>query len=267
MKIIHVTDTHLVRRGDHLHDLDPFERLREAVRDIRDHHADARLCVITGDLTHHGRLEEYEAFREAIAELPMPVRLLIGNHDDRTAFRTAFPDVALDAAGFVQHEAVIEDEALLFLDTNEPGTHAGRYCSARMAWLSERLREHAHRRRRIMLFMHHAPMRLGMKSMDDLMLADHEDLAGTIRAAGGVAYVVFGHVHRPVSGLWAGTPFTAIRGTNHQVWLDFTVTEGVPCSHEPPMYGIVLLDRDQIVYHAHEHADQSRKYIYEPEPH
>jgi 3',5'-cyclic-AMP phosphodiesterase len=267
MKIIHVTDPHLVRRGELLHGLDPFERLREAVCDIRDHHVDARLCVITGDLTHHGRPEEYEAFREAIADLPMPVQLLIGNHDDRACFRAAFPNAPLDAAGFVQHEVVIEDDALLFLDTNEPGTHAGRYCEIRRAWLAERLREHAVRRRRIVLFMHHAPARLGMKPMDDIMLADHEDLAGTIRAAGGVAYIVFGHVHRPVSGLWAGTPFTAIRGTNHQVWLDFSVTEGIPCSHEPPMYGIILLDHGQIAYHAHEHADPSRKYIYVPEAH
>ncbi len=83
-KIIHLTDTHLgCARTRYCMSLDPYARLKAAVQDISERHADADLCVVTGDLTHHGLPEEYAAFREVIADLSVPVRLMIGNHDKR----------------------------------------------------------------------------------------------------------------------------------------------------------------------------------------
>ena len=41
MKIIHVSDTHLVAAGGKLHGLDPRERLRQCFEDIVTHHTDA----------------------------------------------------------------------------------------------------------------------------------------------------------------------------------------------------------------------------------
>ncbi|WP_420103861.1 metallophosphoesterase, partial [Bosea sp. (in: a-proteobacteria)] len=50
MKIIQITDTHLVPPGGIVHGLDPAQQLREALADIAARHADADLVVITGDL-------------------------------------------------------------------------------------------------------------------------------------------------------------------------------------------------------------------------
>ena len=48
---------------------------------------------------------------------------------------------------------------------------------------------------------------------------------------------------------------------SHQVWLDFSEdTEGVPGSHEPPAYAIVLIGADQVVIHFHDFLDDSRKF-------
>ena len=51
MKIIQVTDTHLMPRGTELNGLNPIERLEACIASITEHHSDAELCIITGELT------------------------------------------------------------------------------------------------------------------------------------------------------------------------------------------------------------------------
>ena len=47
MKIIQVTDTHLMPRGTELNGLNPIERLEACIASITEHHSDAELCIIT----------------------------------------------------------------------------------------------------------------------------------------------------------------------------------------------------------------------------
>ena len=46
MKIIQVTDTHLMPRGTELNGLNPIERLEACIASITEHHSDAELCII-----------------------------------------------------------------------------------------------------------------------------------------------------------------------------------------------------------------------------
>ena len=50
MKIIHVTDLHLVPPGEKLWGFDPMARFEACLADIERHHRDAAFCVITGPL-------------------------------------------------------------------------------------------------------------------------------------------------------------------------------------------------------------------------
>jgi 3',5'-cyclic-AMP phosphodiesterase len=54
VKIIQITDLHLVPDGRTLFDLSPERRLRQCIEDVNAQHADADLVVITGDLAHNG---------------------------------------------------------------------------------------------------------------------------------------------------------------------------------------------------------------------
>ena len=90
MKFIHITDLHLVPPGQKLWGFDPFPRLDQCLADIMKYHADAEFCAISGDLTERGEAESYRALQERLKKFPLPVHLMLGNHDDRATFLKVF---------------------------------------------------------------------------------------------------------------------------------------------------------------------------------
>jgi 3',5'-cyclic AMP phosphodiesterase CpdA len=256
---LHLTDPHLVPAGQRLYGLDPAERLRAAVADIVARHgpngpAPAAFALLTGDLAHHGSSEPYALLREILAPLPMPVHLLLGNHDDRAAFRAAFPEVPVDRHGFVQSAFATPVGRFLLLDTHEPGTAAGVLCARRLAWLAERLAEAGDAP--VFLALHHPPARSGIAGMDRIPLRDAEALWEVLaphRAR--IRHMFHGHLHRPFAGSWRGIPFSSLRGTSHQVALDLAERTTVPGSHEPPAYALVRASAEEVVVHTHDFLD------------
>ena len=259
MKLIHLTDTHLVEPGQILYGLNPLERLNLAVASINSLHADADQVVITGDLTHWGQLGAYHALHESLAALKPAYTLILGNHDNRELFRSVFSDALEDENGFVQglQETAVGD--FLFLDTNQPGTHSGWYCANRLHWLSEQLARSGDTPKYI--FMHHPPFEVALEPMDRIGLVQRDEFLQVLRPyLGSVRHLFFGHVHRPISGSWHGVPFSTLRGTNHQVWLDFSAQGDIPGSHEPPAYSVVLINGETVLVHTHDFLDQSLKF-------
>ncbi len=248
MKIVQITDTHLVRPGETIYGLDPEARLRAVIDNILLSHADADLVVITGDLTDRGEREAYRAFRDQIARLPMPVRLLMGNHDDRRAFRDVFADHPVDAHGFVQ--SVLDAPGgigrFIFLDTNEPGWSGGRLCPARLGWLEAQLAEVEDKP--VTIFMHHPPHDLGVTHFEKINLADPAPFLAMLRGhAGGVRMVIIGHVHLPISGtLPGGLPFYAGRGANHHMAFDAAARD---CQWRAggPNYSVIQVDEEHLL--------------------
>ncbi len=259
MKLIHITDTHLVAEGEQLYGLDPRARLDACIADINRHHGDADLVVITGDLTHFGDPAAFANLKDALDRLTPPYQLVVGNHDLRETLLRFFPDTPCDEAGFVQSVLDREDGRLLFLDTTLPGTHAGHYCETRLAWLGARLREAMDRPN--FLFMHHPPFPTGMVPLDRISLKQADAFAAAVKPfREQIAHLFFGHVHRPICGSWLGIPFSTLRGTNHQVSFDLDAEGGIPGSHEPPAYAVALIGSEQCVVHTHDYLDQSPRF-------
>ena len=253
MKFIHLSDLHLVAPGTLLHGLDPVRGLERCVASICTHHANAALCVVTGDLTHDGEPTAYDAARRCLAGLPMPVHLMIGNHDDRAAFRTAFPAAPVDGAGFVQQAFGTGAGRFVLLDTHEPGHAEGALCGRRLDWLDAELR--ADQAAPLFLFLHHPPFHVGLQRMDRIRLLDGGPLLDTLRPhLPRVRHLFIGHLHRTIAGSWHGIPFSGVRGTSHQIALDFITADVAPVSFEAPGYGVVALSPEAVVVHFEELA-------------
>lgn len=199
MKIVQITDTHLVPPGQTLYGLDPAARLEQVVADILAHHADADLVAITGDLCNDGEPAAYALLREILSPLTMPVRLMLGNHDERPAFRDAFPDQPVDPNGFVQSHLDTEHGHLLFLDTHHANTIGGRYCESRQSWLEDALAQAGPLP--VTVFLHHPPIDCGLAHFRKIGLHDAEAVLAPLRAhPGGVRHILFGHIHVSLSG-------------------------------------------------------------------
>ena len=252
MKLIQITDLHLVAPGETLFGLDPLARLAACLQDIEDHHGDADAIVVTGDLTHDGEIAAYEALAESLSGLTPPVHLMLGNHDRRDAFRTVFGDSHF-TAGFVQKSVDLDGRRLILLDTLKEGAVEGELCPARLGWLERQLAGAGDGG--ALVFAHHPPFRLHMPALDRVRLGEAEAFARIANDAGNVRHVFAGHVHRPVSGSWRGIPFNAMRGTNQQTALVFE--DRFVTSHEPPAYAVILVDGDGVVVHFHDFLDRT----------
>lgn len=257
MKFIHFTDTHLVPRGEMLHGLNPCERLDACIDDINRNHADAELCVLTGDLAHVAQPKAYEDLNQCLAKLRVPIHLLVGNHDHRDRLLAEFPDLPQDSDGFLQTSVDTSAGRFLMLDTVEQGKGWGSYCDARLAWLRQALDQS--RDKPVYLFMHHPPFDVGIPCIDRIGLgADGGRIGDVVSDFDHIRHIFFGHVHRPIAGSWLGIPYTTLRATSHQTPLDFDVTDVVPKSHEPPAYAVVFLGQQQTTVHFHDFLDTYR---------
>ena len=126
MKFIHFTDTHLITPGERLHGIDTFERLDLCLESILARHGDAAFCVLTGDVADRPSAGTYAAARTRLAAFPLPVHVLLGNHDDRDTFLRASPDTPVDEHGFVQSRIETNAGVFLLLDTVETGVQSSR---------------------------------------------------------------------------------------------------------------------------------------------
>ena len=263
MKILQVSDSHLTLPGDTIFGSDPHRKLAAAIEDINRNHADADLCVFTGDLVDNSHPRTYELVRDTISALSTPFRIIPGNHDDRGALLRWFPDIAIDGNGFLQSILKTPAGSLLFLDTVDEGVHSGIYCERRMAWLKAALDRNAGEA--VYIFMHHPPFHIGLKHLDGYVMAGGDAFGELLDGYPNVRHIFLGHVHRPVTGSWRRIPFSALKSTNHQAFLDLRGGDLNICTLEPPSYAVILLDDQRTIVHFHDFLDRSPKYAFYPE--
>jgi len=248
MKFIHISDIHLVPEGSVLNGGIPSDRFEACLQDIERHHKDAEFCVISGDLTEFAEPEAYAYLARRLARFPLPVFLMIGNHDTRETFLRAFPGHPVDEAGFIQYRHQTEAGVFLFLDTTRDGidVHEGQLCALRLNWLRAQLE--AAGDKPVYVFMHHPPFDLGIPYVDEIKLVEADAFAEVAGRALNLRHVFYGHVHRMTYVNWHGIPFTSLPSLNHQIPLVAASVEGEFCD-EPPAYAVITLAPEQMTVH------------------
>lgn len=194
MLIAHISDLHI----------DNGQRSRERAQRVLAYVAamsDVDLVVLTGDLTDHGRPEEYAELAELLQHAGHPVAHCPGNHDVREAYREVLRAEA-PSGDPVNHAVRAAGRLVLLADSSVPGEDHGHLSDETLAWLDRELAtgEPA------VVCLHHPPSPVHIPYVDDILLRNHADLAAVLDRHPQVSAVLCGHVHTATSSVFAQRP-------------------------------------------------------------
>jgi len=262
MKLIHISDIHI--NNHKILDYDPVENFQTCMDHVAEHHADADMVVISGDLTHHGQEPSYTQLKSMLETWNVTPQLMLGNHDIRENFQAIFPNVARDENGFVQYTVEHDDAHFIFLDTHEEGTHSGNLCDKRLAWLEAKLDKASLDNKPAYLFMHHHPVDVGVLDSDNIGFIDQPSIQAVLKEyRNTIRHIFFGHCHYILSGSVFGIPFSAPRSTNHNSPPDFYNLTRSGIAPFPPTYNVCLINDDAVIIHSIDFKDEDKITWYE----
>lgn len=211
--------------------------------------------VLSGDITDHGDAESFAKTAHLLADCPIPILPMVGNHDSREGLLAAFPQV-VPAEGDFLHYVVDAGLGLrvICLDTLEDGRHGGAFCEARASWLAERLAEAPDAP--TLIFMHHPPIVAGIDWMDP---APGEGWITRLRAVldgqSQVQAIHCGHLHRQITTQFAGVPLGVTPSVAPLVAMDLTPIDAATpddrelITTEPSTYALHRWDGASLVSH------------------
>jgi 3',5'-cyclic-AMP phosphodiesterase len=222
--LLHLSDTHLRAHGARLYgSVDAESFLARALRAIEQSGVRPDALVFTGDLADHGEADAYARIRamvEPLAErLDAAVVWVMGNHDDRAAFREGLLDSTGAAA--VDRSDELDGLRIVTLDTTVPGAHHGEISDAQLDWLRAELATPAPLG--TILALHHPPVPSVLDLAATVELRDQSRLAEVLRGSD-VRAIIGGHLHYSTFATFAGIPVSVASATCYTQ--DLTVPVG-----------------------------------------
>jgi len=213
--ILHVSDTHFVDGGDLLHgSVDSDANLRALFDGFAKSNTRPEAIVFTGDLADQGDPDAYRRLREIVepAAEALGARIIwvMGNHDERVAFRRGLLDEEGDQSEPVDRVFDINGLRIIALDSTVPGLHHGELSEEQLAWLAHELEVPAPHG--TLLALHHPPVPSPLGIIALVELRDQERLAEVIRGTD-VRGILGGHLHYSTHSTFAGVPVSVASAT------------------------------------------------------
>jgi Icc protein len=240
----HLTDTHVVPRGDSLFGIDTVAQLEAAVDDMARLNPRPDVVVVTGDVTARGERDAYVVALDLLERLELPLLVVPGNHDDRAAFVEVFRPHLIDG-GFVQEVLDVGELRVVAVDTLDEGRDGGSLSEERLAALGDVLDDAPGRP--TVVCMHHPPFATGIEWMDEAGLEGVTNFERLIASHPQVGLIACGHIHRSISSNLGQTRVAVAPSTAFEVHLDLGHDRGVVAG--PPAYALHRFDRGQWVTH------------------
>ncbi|TDQ04113.1 phosphodiesterase [Labedaea rhizosphaerae] len=179
-------------------------RARQVVDYLRPLAGELDAVLVTGDLADHGLAEEYKELADLL-DLPCPVLMTPGNHDDRAVYR----QVLLGQAASQEPINSVHDIGgvrFALCDSSIPGRDDGWLADETLAWLDSVLGDGPS-----FVCFHHPPVLLH-SWVDGIRQFGAERLEAVIARHPGVVAVLCGHAHTAGATTFAGRPLVVCPG-------------------------------------------------------
>lgn len=189
--LVQLSDTHLYadEQGELL-GVNTQESLRQVLAMLRRRGLDRHELMVTGDLVHDESAAGYRRLGQVLGEHAAQACFVPGNHDAPALMRDLLPGRVV-----TDHQVFSYGNwRVLVFSSHQPGEVAGRLGSEALDWLAAQLAaddfDHA------LIFLHHPPVAVGSRWLDQLALLDGAELLAVAAASGRVRGIAFGHVHQ-----------------------------------------------------------------------
>ncbi|ARO13816.1 Ser/Thr protein phosphatase [Ketogulonicigenium robustum] len=249
LKFIVMSDIHLMPPGGLSMGLDTAARLRKAIETVVQRYDDIDFCILAGDLADLGQQGAYEQLQDLLVDMPVPVHMTLGNHDNRETFLQVFGDaMANPQTRKVDRVIDVKGYRIIILDTSEPDLVAGRLSDVQIEWLTARLAEAASQP--VIVVMHHHASLLNTHA-DRIALLAPEAFLQALKTHPDVRQVIAGHVHVTSCAVWQGVPFCTLAGGHYSVGFDVGKPDRpVECFDGPGQFAVVegTADRTTVLF-------------------
>jgi 3',5'-cyclic-AMP phosphodiesterase len=257
LTFVHFSDTHIVRPGVRLRDVDTVETLTRVIDVVNGLTPRPAFAVIGGDLvspdveaevkanTRELTVRDYEAayevFQSLVSRLRVPVHYVMGNHDRRVPFHRVIQQDPHPTDRPHYYAFTSGQYRICILDSLAPPTDGGYLGHAQLAWLRKQLHQHAESP--TILIVHHQTVPVGNRILDQIMLLDAEALWQVVHEVNNVCAVLCGHVHLPFAGQRDGIPVFTTPSTCFQF---AEAPHGLAVSGDPPMLRLVTCQGGEV---------------------
>ncbi len=205
---LHISDTHVLAGGGMLYDRVASEgHLRQLFDEFEASGGRPEAVVFTGDLADKGEPDAYDRIRRivdpVVERLGAQVIWVMGNHDDRAAFRRGLLDERGGGSRAVDRVDDVNGLRLITLDSTVPGHHHGEIEHEQLDWLAEELSIPAPHGS--ILAMHHPPVPSVLDLAASVELRDQSGLAEIVEGSD-IRSIIAGHLHYSSTAMFAGVP-------------------------------------------------------------
>lgn len=251
MLIAQISDLHIQQGGKDSELIQAAPHLAACIRALNRLAPRPDLVAVTGDLTEHGRKEEYLLLKPILEQLDIPFVLIPGNHDSPATLREVFHDhdYLQSPSPFIQYAIDTWPLRIVGLDTTVPMRSEGALCAKRLSWLADTLAQAPDTP--TVVLMHHPPFETGIKLMDELgLLTGRDAFADIIAPYRNIERILCGHLHRTMLCRVGPTVASTCPGTAHQIALDLDPgAQALHFNFEPPGYQLHWQGAQGLVTH------------------
>jgi Icc protein len=195
------------------------------------------LIVVGGDLTSDEKPASYRRARAGFARLRAPVHAIMGNHDDRAVYRSVFHPEGRPSPDPIYRAFDHGAWRFVLLDSHVPGAVEGGMDGAQLAWLDADLA--AHPDRPTFAFVHHPPLPIGVRWLDDLGFLNGQELVHVVERHPQVRAMFFGHVHQRRIWRHHGIVFASVPALAFQFSPMEQEASGRHITQDPPGFRVI----------------------------